>query len=163
YAQGGVAAALAAPDTPDLHLADTLIAGAGLCDADAVAVLVAEGPERVRELARLGARFDATTDDGDEHDWLLAREGGHTLARVVPVSASRSRRTRRCRRVTASQSRCVPACRAPTSSSCSSTRPRCTSTRCRARCSPRRCAATARSCATTPACRSCKGSIRSPT
>src|SRR5918911_112495 len=40
YAQGGVAAALAAPDSPDLHLADTLVAGAGLCDTDAVRVLV---------------------------------------------------------------------------------------------------------------------------
>ena len=52
YAQGGVAAALAAPDTPDLHLVDTLTAGAGLCDADAVRILVTEGPDRVRELAR---------------------------------------------------------------------------------------------------------------
>src|SRR5215510_8322354 len=58
YAQGGVAAALAAPDTPDLHLADTLTAGAGLCDNDAVRILVTEGPDRVRELALLGANFD---------------------------------------------------------------------------------------------------------
>ncbi len=78
YAQGGVAAALAEPDTPDLHLADTLTAGAGLCDLDAVRVLVTEGPDRVRELARLGAHFDA---EGNE--LLLAREGGHSLARVV--------------------------------------------------------------------------------
>src|SRR4051794_31709381 len=82
YAQGGVAAALAAPDTPDLHLADTLTAGAGLCDVDAVRVLVTEGPERVRELARLGARFD-TEESPDGPELLLAREGGHSLARVV--------------------------------------------------------------------------------
>ncbi len=82
YAQGGVAAALAAPDSPELHLADTLVAGAGLCDADAVRVLVTEGPDRVRELAALGAHFDIErTDDGDQ--LLLAREGGHSLARVV--------------------------------------------------------------------------------
>ncbi len=80
YAQGGVAAAFAAPDTADLHLADTMIAGAGLCDPDAVAVLVREGPARVRDLARLGAQFD----EGDGPDtWHLAREGGHSLARVV--------------------------------------------------------------------------------
>ena len=82
YAQGGVAAALAAPDSSDLHLADTLAAGAGLCDVEAVQVLVTEGPDRVRELAALGARFD--TEPGPDGDrLLLAREGGHSLARVV--------------------------------------------------------------------------------
>ena len=79
YAQGGVAAALEAPDSWELHLADTLTAGAGLCDVTAVEVLVTEGPDRVRELAALGARFDL---DDDEH-LALAREGGHSLARVV--------------------------------------------------------------------------------
>src|SRR5262249_12885821 len=60
-------------------------AGVGLCDADAVGVLVSEGPARVRELARLGARFDAADDEIEKDDvpWLLAREGGHSLARVV--------------------------------------------------------------------------------
>ncbi len=82
YAQGGVAAALAAPDSPDLHLVDTLTAGAGLCDPDAVRILVNEGPDRVRELARLGARFD-TEPSPDGPELLLAREGGHSLARVV--------------------------------------------------------------------------------
>ena len=82
YAQGGVAAALAAPDSSELHLADTLAAGAGLCDLEAVHVLVTEGPDRVRELAALGARFD--TEPGPHGDrLLLAREGGHSLARVV--------------------------------------------------------------------------------
>jgi L-aspartate oxidase len=78
YAQGGVAAALAEPDSPELHLTDTLTAGAGLCDVDAVRILVTEGPDRVRELAALGAQFDT-----DESELLLAREGGHSLARVV--------------------------------------------------------------------------------
>ena len=78
YAQGGVAAALAEPDSAELHFRDTVVAGANLCDEDAVDVLVREGPDRVRELAEIGARFD-------DHDgrWLLAREGGHSLARVV--------------------------------------------------------------------------------
>ena len=80
WAQGGVAAVLAEdPDSTDLHLADTLAAGAGLCDADAVRVLVDEGPGRVNELIALGAIFDR-----DEQGQLeLAREGGHSLARVV--------------------------------------------------------------------------------
>jgi L-aspartate oxidase len=82
YAQGGIAAALAAPDTPDLHLVDTLTAGAGLCDPDAVRILVNEGPDRVRELALLGAHFD-TEPSPDGPELLLAREGGHSLARVV--------------------------------------------------------------------------------
>src|SRR6476619_7521644 len=62
YAQGGVAAALEAPDSAELHLSDTLAAGAGLCDPDAVRVLVTEGPDRVRELMMLGAVFDRTGD-----------------------------------------------------------------------------------------------------
>jgi L-aspartate oxidase len=82
YAQGGVAAALAAPDSPDLHLVDTLTAGAGLCDPDAVRILVTEGPDCVRELARLGANFD-TEPSPEGPELLLAREGGHSLARVV--------------------------------------------------------------------------------
>jgi L-aspartate oxidase len=82
FAQGGVAAALEDPDSPDLHLADTLVAGAGLCDVDAVRTLVTEGPARVRELAELGARFD-TEIESDGGRLLLAREGGHSLARVV--------------------------------------------------------------------------------
>jgi L-aspartate oxidase len=81
YAQGGVAAALEAPDSADLHQADTMIAGAGLCDPDAVRILVTEGPARVRELGALGAQFDAV--EGSPGLWRLAREGGHSLARVV--------------------------------------------------------------------------------
>ncbi|HET7652659.1 MAG TPA: L-aspartate oxidase [Acidimicrobiales bacterium] len=82
WAQGGVAAVLGSEgeeDTTDLHFADTLGAGAGLCDLDAVRVLVDEGPQRVRELIALGAVFD-TDHDGR---LLLAREGGHSLPRIV--------------------------------------------------------------------------------
>lgn len=80
WAQGGVAAALSGdPEEIDLHLADTLAAGAELCDAEAVRVLVDEGPRRVEELIALGAEFDR-----DERGNLeLAREGGHSVARVV--------------------------------------------------------------------------------
>ena len=57
-AQGGIAAAIGPYDSPELHLADTLEAGDGLCDEAAVRVLVEEGPERVHELERLGTKFD---------------------------------------------------------------------------------------------------------
>src|SRR5436190_21925437 len=80
WAQGGVAAVLGEQeDSTDLHLADTLAAGAGLCDVDAVRVLVDEGPTRVNELIALGAVFDRD----HEGELLLAREGGHSTARVV--------------------------------------------------------------------------------
>src|SRR2546423_878712 len=80
WAQGGVAAALGGDeDSTDLHLADTLAVGAGLCDVDAVRVLVAEGPGRVNELIAMGAVFDRDAQGG----LLLAREGGHSRARVV--------------------------------------------------------------------------------
>ncbi|MEO6318126.1 MAG: FAD-dependent oxidoreductase, partial [Acidimicrobiales bacterium] len=80
WAQGGVAAVLGGdPDSTDLHLADTLAAGAGLCDVDAVRVLVDEGPSRVHELIALGAAFDRDPQGQLE----LAREGGHSLPRIV--------------------------------------------------------------------------------
>src|SRR5207245_7840910 len=58
YAQGGIAAALGAGDSPELHRQDTLAAGVAFCDAAAVQVLVEEGPARVRELYTAGAAFD---------------------------------------------------------------------------------------------------------
>ncbi|MHB1518145.1 MAG: L-aspartate oxidase [Acidimicrobiales bacterium] len=80
WAQGGVAAVLGGDeDSTDLHLADTLAAGAGLCDVDAVRVLVDEGPSRVHELIGLGAVFDRQPTGAFD----LAREGGHSMARVV--------------------------------------------------------------------------------
>ncbi len=83
YAQGGVAAALSPSDSPELHFSDTLSAGGGLCDTEAVRVLVGEGPARLRELMALGASFDRTGDGGADKPLALAREGGHSLARVV--------------------------------------------------------------------------------
>ncbi|MFI5053305.1 MAG: L-aspartate oxidase [Acidimicrobiia bacterium] len=81
YAQGGVAAALDADDdSPELHGSDTLAAGGGLCDPDAVRVLASEGPARVRELMELGAHFDRIDGNGA---LARAREGGHSVARVV--------------------------------------------------------------------------------
>lgn len=79
WAQGGIAAALDPRDTPAAHLVDTLVAGAGLCDRAAVEVLVTEGPDRVRELAGLGAAFDL--DAAGEIS--LTREGGHGTRRIA--------------------------------------------------------------------------------
>ena len=80
WAQGGVAAVLGGdPDSTDLHLADTLAAGVGLCDVAAARLLVDEGPARVQNLIALGAVFDR-----DAHGQLaLSREGGHSVPRVV--------------------------------------------------------------------------------
>ncbi len=78
WAQGGVAAVFGADDSADLHIEDTLVAGAGLCHPDAVDVLVREGPSRVRELIELGVRF---TQEGE--DLSLGREGGHSRRRIV--------------------------------------------------------------------------------
>ncbi|NMR20346.1 L-aspartate oxidase [Cellulomonas fimi] len=79
WAQGGVAAALHPEDSPAAHLADTLVAGAGLCDPRAVEVLVTEGPARVRELVTRGAVFDLDAAG----DLALTREGGHHADRIV--------------------------------------------------------------------------------
>ncbi|MET8814167.1 L-aspartate oxidase [Streptomyces sp. NPDC004549] len=79
WAQGGVAAALGEGDTPEQHLDDTLVAGAGLCDAEAVRLLVTEGPGAVRRLISTGARFD--TDDAGTI--ALTREGGHHRRRIA--------------------------------------------------------------------------------
>ncbi|WP_436232773.1 L-aspartate oxidase [Actinacidiphila alni] len=80
WAQGGIAAALGEGDTPEQHLADTLVAGAGLCDEPAVRNLVTEGPGAVRRLITTGAHFDADEDSGEI---LLGREGGHHRNRIV--------------------------------------------------------------------------------
>lgn len=79
YAQGGIAAALGAGDSPELHRRDTLAAGAALCDAEAVEVLVKEGPARVRELQTAGAHFDLEPGG----DFKLGREAAHSRRRIV--------------------------------------------------------------------------------
>jgi len=79
WAQGGIAAALGPGDTPDQHKKDTLIAGAGLCDSEAVDILVTEGPEAVRKLIARGAVFDKS----DSGEIALTREGGHLRNRIL--------------------------------------------------------------------------------
>ncbi len=79
WAQGGIAAALGPGDTPEAHLQDTLVAGVGLCDVEAVRILVTEGPARMRDLIARGATFDT----GPEGQLSLTREGGHLIDRVA--------------------------------------------------------------------------------
>ncbi len=79
WAQGGIAAALGPGDTPEQHETDTLVAGAGACDLDAVRILVNEGPEAVRELIALGTNFDHDEDGVIS----LTREGGHLRDRIA--------------------------------------------------------------------------------
>lgn len=79
WAQGGIAAAVGADDSPAQHAADTLAAGAGLCDPDVVDLLTGEGPERIRTLLDLGARFDR-----DAAGRLsLGREAAHGRRRIL--------------------------------------------------------------------------------
>src|SRR6478672_3514276 len=86
YAQGGIAAALGAGDSPELHRQDTLAAGGILCDSDAVDVLVSEGPSRVRELSEAGANFDVDSLG----EFLLGREAAHSERRIVHASGDRT-------------------------------------------------------------------------
>ncbi|MEU1197352.1 L-aspartate oxidase [Streptomyces sp. NPDC005813] len=79
WAQGGIAAALGEGDTPEQHLDDTLVAGVGLCDEEAVRILVTEGPDAVRRLIATGAHFD----ESSEGDLALTREGGHHRRRIA--------------------------------------------------------------------------------
>ena len=99
YAQGGVAAAVAAEDSPALHWHDTIVAGAGLCDPRAVMILVSEGPACVRELMTLGVHFDTL-----HGEITLANEGAHSVPRVLhargdatgaEIEGALSRHTRR--------------------------------------------------------------------
>ena len=79
YAQGGIAAAIGDDDSPQLHASDTMRAGDGLCDADAVRVLVENGPQYVRELIEWGTRFDRDARGAI----ALGREAAHSVRRVL--------------------------------------------------------------------------------
>lgn len=84
WAQGGIAAALAVDDTPERHAQDTLTAGRGVARPSAVDVLCRDSPDRVRDLERMGVRFDA-----DRHGALaLGLEGGHSARRIVHAGGS---------------------------------------------------------------------------
>ncbi len=79
YAQGGIATALAPEDSFASHIADTLAAGCGLCDPDAVSTVVTEAPARIQELIAWAPNFDREIGGG----LSFTREGGHAHARIV--------------------------------------------------------------------------------
>ena len=79
YAQGGIAGAVGEADSVELHVADTLVVGHGLCDERVVRAVVGEAPEALEALLGFGVRFDGAEDGGI----ALAREGGHSLPRVL--------------------------------------------------------------------------------
>ncbi|MBR0695785.1 L-aspartate oxidase [Bradyrhizobium lablabi] len=79
WAQGGFAAAVGEDDTPALHLADTIGAGAGLCDEAAASRIVQEAPNAIEHLASLGVAFDRRADGG----WRLGLEAAHSRHRIV--------------------------------------------------------------------------------
>lgn len=87
YAQGGIAAAVGADDSPDLHFQDTMAAGDGLCVPDAVRVLVDEGPRYVHELIDWGARVDRDPLGAI----ALAREAAHSVRRVLHAADATGR------------------------------------------------------------------------
>jgi L-aspartate oxidase len=78
YAQGGIAVALAAKDSPEQHLHDTLSAGAGLCDSPAVEILTYEGPQAIADLVDAGAHFDE-----ENGQLVLGREAAHGRRRII--------------------------------------------------------------------------------
>ena len=85
-AQGGVACVVDSLDSFEEHVKDTLEAGAGLCDAGAVRAIVEAGPEAIRELIDLGAKFTTRGDLGyteDSNEYDLGREGGHHKRRIL--------------------------------------------------------------------------------
>src|SRR4051794_2262577 len=84
WAQGGVACVTSDEDSFELHLRDTLEAGAGLCDEETVRTIVTEGPARIRELMEIGLHFDEREVSG-HRELDLGREGGHSKRRVLHV------------------------------------------------------------------------------
>jgi L-aspartate oxidase len=80
-AQGGIAAVLSAEDSFELHIADTLRSGAGLCKEEIVRLVVTTGPERVRELLKLGVHFKVDANRPQQLD--LGKEGGHSTRRIA--------------------------------------------------------------------------------
>ncbi len=108
HAQGGIAAAVGENDSPELHLKDTLVAGAGLCDVDAATVLVQEGPARVADLIRLGVPFDTLYGS-----IALAKEAAHSNARILHAGGDATGEY-----IETTLSRCLIASRSPIREHC---------------------------------------------
>src|SRR5436853_5413577 len=84
FAQGGIACVMSSEDSIELHVRDTLEAGAGLCDEGVVRTIVTEGPARIKELVNLGLQFDEREVAG-HRELDLGLEAGHSKPRVLHV------------------------------------------------------------------------------
>jgi L-aspartate oxidase len=91
YAQGGVSAVLDRRDSVASHVADTLAAGAGLCDAEIVQFVVEHGPESIEWLIALGVAFTRSPDADGRPEYHLTREGGHSHRRVIHAADATGR------------------------------------------------------------------------
>src|SRR5271154_4696467 len=85
YAQGGIASVTSKEDSFELHVRDTLEAGAGLCKENVARAIVEEGPARIQELIELGMKFSERENpkSRDEHELDLGKEGGHSKRRIL--------------------------------------------------------------------------------
>lgn len=83
YAQGGISCVMGTDDTFDLHVADTLDAGAGLCDEHVVRQIVEAGPKCLKKLIAMGVPFTKSEHTACPEGWDLTREGGHTRRRIL--------------------------------------------------------------------------------
>jgi L-aspartate oxidase len=83
WAQGGIASVTSTEDSLELHVEDTLEAGAGLCDEEVVRTIVTDGPARIRELIEFGVHFDERELPDGSHELDLGREGGHSKRRIL--------------------------------------------------------------------------------
>lgn len=84
YAQGGIACVTSVEDNFEMHIADTLVAGAGLCNEEVVCDVVEQGPDSIHELVEMGVKF-SQRENFEEHVFDLGKEGGHSKRRVLHV------------------------------------------------------------------------------
>jgi L-aspartate oxidase len=85
YAQGGIAAVTSKEDSFEMHVRDTLVAGAGLCQEEVVRTIIEEGPSRIAELIALGMKFSVreVPESAGATEWDLGKEGGHSKRRIL--------------------------------------------------------------------------------
>jgi L-aspartate oxidase len=83
YAQGGIASVFLQDDSYDAHIADTLVAGAGLCHEEVVSKIVSAGPRSIENLVNLGVQFTKAESPDKHCDYHLTKEGGHSARRIV--------------------------------------------------------------------------------
>jgi L-aspartate oxidase len=96
WAQGGVASVTSMEDSFELHIRDTLVAGAGLCDDRAVRAIITAGPAAVRDLIELGVQFDERVLEDGHRELDLGKEGGHSKRRVLHYHDTTGREIEQC-------------------------------------------------------------------